>query len=66
VTVIPDTHTFLWLIDNSEKLSDTAREVIGDSNNKIYLSAVSTWEIAIKDQLGKLTAPKPQLPFFTD
>jgi len=66
VTVILDTHAFLWWIDNSDKLSETARNVIGDSNNKIYLSAVSTWEIAIKDQLGKLTAPKPLLPFFTD
>lgn len=66
MTVILDTHAFLWWIDNSEKLSETARKVIADSNNKIYLSAVSTWEIAIKDQLGKLTAPKPLLPFFTD
>ncbi len=66
MTVVLDTHAFLWWIDNSDKLSETARKVIGDSNNKIYLSAVSTWEIAIKDQLGKLTAPKPLLPFFTD
>ncbi|MEA1911359.1 MAG: type II toxin-antitoxin system VapC family toxin [Spirochaetota bacterium] len=66
MTVLLDTHTFLWWIDNNDKLSHTARRVIGDSNNKIYLSAVSTWEIAIKDQLGKLTAPKPLLPFFTD
>jgi len=66
MTVLLDTHAFLWWIDNSNKLSQTAREVIADSNNKIYLSAVSTWEIAIKDQLGKLTAPKPLLPFFTD
>ena len=66
MTALLDTHAFLWWIDNSNKLSQTAREVIADSKNKIYLSAVSTWKIAIKDQLGKLTAPKPLLPFFTD
>ncbi len=66
MTVLLDTHTFLWWIEDSNKLSQTARKIITASDNRIFLSAVSTWEIAIKDQLGKLTAPKPLLPFFTD
>jgi len=66
MTVLLDTHAFLWWIDDNNKLSQTAREIITDPNNKIYLSAVSTWEIAIKDQMGKLSAPKPLLPFFTN
>ncbi len=55
MTVRLDTHTFLWWIDNSNKLSQTARMIISDYANKIYLSVVSTWEIAIKDQLGNLS-----------
>ncbi|MEO7908985.1 MAG: type II toxin-antitoxin system VapC family toxin [Roseiflexaceae bacterium] len=49
-----DTHTFLWWVHNDSRLSQRVREIISDSSNTLYLSAVSGWEIAIKAQLGKL------------
>lgn len=64
--ILLDTHSFLWWIANSKKISETARELISDSTNEIYLSAVSTWEIAIKEQLGKLSVPKPLPRFFSE
>jgi len=55
--VLLDTHTFLWWIIDSPRLSARAREVIRDSENELFFSAASGWEIAIKAQLGRLQLP---------
>lgn len=52
-----DTHVLLWWFDNPAKLSHDARSTIQSSQNAIYVSSVSAWEIIIKKQLGKLTVP---------
>ncbi len=49
-----DTHTFLWWTADSPRLSDTARGLIRNPDNELFLSAASGWEMAIKAQLGKL------------
>lgn len=54
-----DTHTFLWLLDSPEKLSDRARDACQKPEHEIPLSTVSAWEIQIKAQLGKLTLGEP-------
>jgi PIN domain nuclease of toxin-antitoxin system len=57
-----DTHAFLWMIGDADSLSPLVRDIVNKGHNKIYLSAASLWEMAIKINLGKL-----QLPFsFTD
>jgi PIN domain nuclease of toxin-antitoxin system len=50
-----DTHTFLWFCEGSSELSLTARDLIADKNNEIFVSLASLWEISIKNALGKLT-----------
>lgn len=55
--VLLDTHTFLWWITDDAKLSLRAREVIGDGENEIFVSAAAGWEIAIKSQIGRLELP---------
>jgi len=52
-----DTHVFLWMIGDPERLSPEAREVIRNPEHIVRVSAVSAVEIAIKRSLGKLTAP---------
>ncbi len=49
-----DTHTFLWAIFDTQKLSREAKEVILDPQNSIYVSLVTFWEISLKYSLGKL------------
>ena len=49
-----DTSPYIWLIDNDNRLSATAKSIIEDSDNQIYLSVVSFWEIVIKRSLGGL------------
>ena len=53
-----DTCTFLWLIIDSPLLSSRARELFSSPDNEVYLSAVSTWEIALKHSLGRLPLPE--------
>jgi PIN domain nuclease of toxin-antitoxin system len=55
-----DTCTFLWIILEDEQLSSTARELFVDATQEVYLSSISTWEIALKHGQGKL--PLPALP----
>ncbi len=52
-----DTHVFLWWLGDHPSLWPRARELITDPKNLVFISAVSTWEIAIKKALGKLDAP---------
>jgi len=54
VRLLLDTHIFLWLNSEPEKLSATALEACGNPDNHLYLSLISLWEIQIKFQLGKL------------
>ena len=53
-----DTHTFLWWNLGDPQLSEKATEIIADGKNEIYLSAASTWEIAIKTEKGRLILPE--------
>jgi len=57
VRLLLDTCTFLWLVTGDSSLSATARGLVVDPSNEVLLSAVSTWEIAVKHGLGRLSLP---------
>lgn len=54
-----DTHTFIWFIGGSERLSSAARALIEARENEMLVSVASLWEIAIKHGLGKLELARP-------
>lgn len=54
-----DTHVLLWLLSEPARIQEHARRDIEDVSNTVLLSAVSTWEIATKYALGKLSLPEP-------
>lgn len=56
--VILDTHVFLWLQIEPERLGKQLR-VIEDRRTELFLSVASSWEIAIKSGLGRLSLPEP-------
>jgi PIN domain nuclease of toxin-antitoxin system len=58
-----DTCTFLWIAANAPELTANARELFSEPDNKVYLSTVSVWEIAVKHALGKLPLPDTQAVF---
>jgi len=51
-----DTHTFLWFIHDSPQLSANAKNLL-ESDNDLWVSIASLWEIAIKVNISKLTLP---------
>jgi PIN domain nuclease of toxin-antitoxin system len=52
-----DTHVMLWLLEDSLRLGPRTREWI-HTQTRVFVSTASLWEIAIKRDLGKLSAPE--------
>ena len=52
-----DTCSFLWLVRGDTSLSARARELVVNPRNRIFLSAISAWEIGVKHGLGRLKLP---------
>ena len=50
-----DTHVIIWMVEGSPNLPSAIKEIIKNPENKIAISLVSLWEIAIKMNIGKLT-----------
>jgi PIN domain nuclease of toxin-antitoxin system len=64
--VLFDTCTLLWASGEPDRLSATARKLIGDAANTRLLSAASVWEIAIKTRVGRLDLASPPERFVAD
>ncbi len=56
VNLLLDTHVLLWALASPRRLPLRASAAIRDPANRVFFSAASTWEIAIKASLGKLVA----------
>jgi PIN domain nuclease of toxin-antitoxin system len=59
VTYLLDTGVWLWTVGEPTRISSLARDVIGDVKQDVFLSAVTSWEVAIKAASGKLHLPEP-------
>ena len=49
-----DTNAFIWWVGDDPRLGPSARSIIADSENDVFVSAASAWEISIKRAKGKL------------
>ena len=58
-----DTNVFLWSNGAPEKLNRQAINVLSSGAAEVYLSAASSWEIAIKFALRSLRLPSPPSQF---
>ena len=56
--VLLDTHVFLWLQTEPERLGDQLA-LVEDARTDLLVSAASSWEIAMKHGLGRLPLPEP-------
>lgn len=52
-----DTHMLLWWLGNSPSLGKAAKRLISESENAVFVSSVTLWEIWLKVSLGKLRVP---------
>ena len=59
--VLLDTHTLLFAVSRVSELPPRVRALLEDGATEAFVSAASTWEIAIKVRLGKLEVDVPEL-----
>ncbi|MBY6262618.1 type II toxin-antitoxin system VapC family toxin [Azospirillum sp. 412522] len=59
--LLVDTHVFIWMASQPERLSAAAAAAVVNPDNEVFLSAVSVWEISIKRALGRLSFPLERL-----
>jgi PIN domain nuclease of toxin-antitoxin system len=53
VKLLLDTHLLIWAAADDPALSNEARKAIEDTDNTLYFSVASIWEIVIKSALGR-------------
>jgi len=54
-----DTHVWLWFVHGDNEIPLRFIDAIGDPENTVALSVVSTWEVQIKAAIGKLHLRSP-------
>jgi PIN domain nuclease of toxin-antitoxin system len=59
VKCLLDTCTLIWLCAEPDRLSETARELLNNQKNELFLSHVSFLEISLKWTTDKLKLPSP-------
>lgn len=57
--VLLDTHALIWWLNDSERLGSSARDILAEPLNQVYVSAASAWEIAIKEHSSALRVSRP-------
>lgn len=53
MNVLLDSQALIWWLDYHPALNDQSRGILAETNNHVYASAASIWEIAIKYGIGK-------------
>jgi len=66
VKYLLDTSVFLWTAGAPDKMNKEAATLVSSRSSKLYLSAVSSWEIAIKLALGSLILLRRPSEFIPD
>ncbi len=59
MNLLLDTHVILWYLEDNPSLSSFMGDVLESTENTLYLSIASLWEIAIKITIGKLNLAYP-------
>lgn len=63
--IILDTHIFVWMITEKNKLNKNIQEIITQNvpGHRILISAITVWEIAMLVQKGRLQFTIPVKPW---
>jgi PIN domain nuclease of toxin-antitoxin system len=63
MNILLDTHAWLWMMLEPDRIGKKTRALIADDDNIFYLSIASAWEIAIKHSHGRLQLPEEPLAY---
>ena len=54
--ILLDSHVVLWWLDDNDSLGSRCRDLVQQAD-EAFVSAVTPWELGIKQALGKLSMP---------
>ncbi len=57
MNLLADTHVAIWALTSPDVLPERIRALLEDTENVVYISPVSIWEISIKYRLGRKDGP---------
>jgi PIN domain nuclease of toxin-antitoxin system len=60
-----DSSVFLWTCMGAPQLTVRVRDVLSVSDARLFVSAASGWEIALKSAKGKIQLPAPVQKWFS-
>jgi PIN domain nuclease of toxin-antitoxin system len=56
-----DTHIWLWMAIEPNRLASRVRKVLDDPENELWLSSISVWELTVLCRKGRFRT-SPELP----
>jgi PIN domain nuclease of toxin-antitoxin system len=60
LNLLLDTHIFLWALLEPNRLSLNVKSELENSSNELWLSPLTTWEVLMLSEKGKITlSPDP-------
>ncbi len=59
MTYLLDTHVWLWMLGDPGRIRPDLEAELRSGRTRLLLSAASSWEIAIKWAVGRLSLPEP-------
>ncbi len=66
MTYLLDAHAFLWIAIDDERMPRSLKSTLREPSHDLYLSAASSWEIAVKSKAGKLALHMPAWAFILE
>ncbi len=63
--ILLDTCGLIWLVSGAKDISPKTLQMI-DSASIVYISAISAWEISLKEARGQLTLPMDSKQWFLE
>jgi len=66
VRLLLDTHIWIWSLLDPTKLSKKVRAELESPDNELWLSPVSTWELLILIEKGRVAVDKDPVPWVAE
>ena len=59
VRLLLDTHIWAWSLLEPERLGSSAKAALAESENELWLSPISTWELVLLIERGRMEVDRP-------
>jgi len=57
-----DTHVLIWALSTPERIKPKVQDLLVDTDNIVFVSIASLWELQIKKSLNKISLPNDFIP----